>query len=353
MYELIKKFINFNTHKKKRKSFYLDDIEKYLIQKCGGYSNYHKKGGYYALYDEMQRMTQEGHLKPMKTSDYNGQYPPLKTRWTIVEIKAAPLWRSEEILKLSDLLDLSTYIKHPELQTDEEWCYILRIYEFLRNRENRKWASCEERCLELFDNEKFLDPKEGQDTGVLKRLKLSNEDLKMKRYGQMFVYWNRGVRDIKNAIILENHSTFFSYKRAAMKGYTIFGFVPDAIIYGQGKDIINSFSFIEEIAGTNDLKVLYFGDVDPEGYMIYKSLKEMYNYLNISLQLEAYKKLLDSGKSYSIRKNQNKNIENLNFILKEFEKNNYYKEAQKLKKLWDKNKRIPQELITYEYLTRN
>ena len=54
----------------------------------------------------------------MKTVRYNGKYPPLKIRWSIVEDDITPRWKSEDILRLSDLLDFSTYIKHPELQTD-------------------------------------------------------------------------------------------------------------------------------------------------------------------------------------------------------------------------------------------
>jgi 5S rRNA maturation endonuclease (ribonuclease M5) len=352
MYKLIKVFLK-AYKQKNRKSFYLDDLEKFLLEKSGGSSNYHQKGGYHSLYKGLERLSQEGFVKPMKTVGYNGKYPPLKLRWSIVEDEIAPRWKSEDILRLSDLLDFSTYIKYPQLQTDREWQFILRIHEFLRNRDRREWASCEERCLELFDNEKFLDPKEEMDNGVMKRLKLSYDDLKMKKYGQMFVYWNRGVRQIKTAIILENHSTFFSYKRAAMEGCDIFGIYPDAIIYGQGKDIISSFSFIHEIADAEMIKVFYFGDMDPEGYMIYKSLKEEYNYINISLQLDAYKKLLDFGKSYPIKKAQNKNIENLNFVIREFAANKYYEVAEKLKRLWDANLRIPQEFITYEYLMRS
>lgn len=350
MYKLIDKFLNIYKQKN-RKSFYLDDLEKFLLEKSGGSSKYHEKGGYHSLCEGLERFVREGYIKPMKTVRYNGKYPPLKLRWSIVEDEIAPRWKSEDILRLSDLLDFSAYIKYPELQTDREWQFILRIYEFLRNRNRREWASCEERCLELFDNEKFLDPKEETNNGVLKRLKLSHNDLKIKKCGQMFVYWNRGVRQIKTAIILENHSTFFSYKRAAMKGCDIFGIYPDAIIYGQGKDIISSFSFIHEIADAETIKVFYFGDIDPEGYMIYKSLKEAYNSVNISLQLNAYKKLLDFGKSYPIKKAQNKNIENLNFVIREFAANNYHEVVENLKRLWDTNQRIPQEFITYEYLS--
>ena len=58
-------------------------------------------------------------------------------------------------------------------------------------------------------------------------------------------------------------------------------------------------------------------------------------------------------KILSNQKAQNKNIENLNFVIREFAANKYYEVAEKLKRLWDANLRIPQEFITYEYLMRS
>ena len=150
MYKLIKVFLK-AYKQKNRKSFYLDDLEKFLLEKSGGSSNYHQKAAITAYIRAGKALTRRI-LKPMKTVGYNGKYPPLKLRWSIVEDEIAPRWKSEDILRLSDLLDFSTYIKYPQLQTDREWQFILRIHEFLRNRDRREWASCEERCLELFDN---------------------------------------------------------------------------------------------------------------------------------------------------------------------------------------------------------
>lgn len=59
--------------------------------------------------------------------------------------------------------------------------YIISIYDFLKNSNNRELASCEERCLELFGNEKFLFT---EDKKVLSRLNLSYEQLKMKNMGK-------------------------------------------------------------------------------------------------------------------------------------------------------------------------
>lgn len=330
-----------------KKSFYIDKLESHIISKYGGYSAYQNKGGYMELHNAIKTLEVKGSISEYKTASYNGQNPPLKTRWRIVEKEIKDRWPIAKILKFSDLLDLSFYSNNPHQQSNKEWEHIENIYEFLKNKENRPWASCEERCLELFHDEKFLESK--KDNQVLKRLGLTNEDLKMKKYGHMFVYWNRGTAKIKNIIILENHSTFFSYKRAAIEGLDIFTFTPDALIYGNGKMIIKSFSFLKEIADTNKVKVLYFGDIDPEGFMIYRLLKEKYADIDISLQLKAYTTLIELCKFNYPCEGQSKDKKNINYVLEELYKNNLHKEAKKIKEICEKAYRIPQELITYEY----
>lgn len=349
MDRLIIDYISCLERKEKRRSFLIDDLEKHIVSRCGGYSSYQDKGGYVALYKGVRRLEEENRIRELKTVGYNGQNPPLKIRWAIMQKDIPAGWPAEDTLKVSDLLDISQYNKNPHLQTRKEWQYIIDIYEFLKNKERRPWASCEERCLEIFHDEKFLDL-HNRDNEVLKRLNISYDDLKMKKYGHMFVYWNRGTSDIKNIIILENHSTFFSYKRVAVEGKDIFGTIPDALIYGEGKKIIKSFSFLEEIADTKKVKVLYFGDIDPEGFMIYRLLREKYKDIAIGLQSEAYGTLLRLSKQNYPCEGQSENQENLRYVLEELYKSNRDEEADKIKYLWKSKYRIPQELITYEYL---
>ena len=150
----------------------------------------------------------------------------------------------------------------------------IQLFTIKRNKRMGKRGGAVSRT---FYDEKFL--KNRKETakgkyGILNRLKLDYNDLKMKKYGEMFIYWNRGVKDPKNIIILENHSTFFTYKKVAENKGNILGFVPDALIYGEGKKIENSFSFLEEIADINNVEILYFGDIDSEGFGIYYRLKK-------------------------------------------------------------------------------
>lgn len=350
----INKFIE-NHKKKNRKRFAIKNLEDYVIDSYRGNSRYLENGGYLEFAKEINKLKEIGKIREIKSSNYNGLNPPLKVKWEILIDKTPHKWDRSKMMQLSDCLDFNYYVNNPDYQTDLEWEYIENIYRFLKSRDNRKFASVEERSLELFYDEKYLtDRKETLKGryGILKRLKLSYEDLKMKKYGEMFVYWNRGTSDIKKVIILENHSTFFSYKRVAEEGKPIFGFNPDILIYGGGNKIENSFSFIEEIADISNIEILYFGDIDSEGFGIYTRLKERYSDINISLQVEAYKHLIGlSNREYN-RKSKNKNQLYLNCFLEETINRLNDKDIEKLKSIWDKNLRIPQELIDYEYLLK-
>lgn len=336
-----------------RKSFEIDAIEKKLIEGIGGYSSYIRLGGYEAFYHAIMKLKEEAMIQEMKTVNYNGKKPPLKIKWNIIKGVMAGKWEDNEILRLSDLLDFTTYLKRPELQTKKEWEHILKIYNFLKERDQREYATLEERALELFNDEKFLkNNKNKSNNEIIKRLNLTLEDLKIKKYGEMFIYWNRGVKNIKNVVILENYSTFYSYKRTVEENREVFGFYPDGIIFGGGKKIIKSFSFIEELSNIDSLKALYFGDIDPEGFMIYHSLKKRYPHIEIELQIDAYNALLEF-QDYSIPCiGQRKNLDTLSFIIEEFRKKGFEKQGEIIEELWNADKRLPQEFITYEYLKR-
>lgn len=341
--------------KKNRKRFELMDLQNYLIKYYKGVRLYQEKGGYPELYEQMLSLRNKDHIKEIASSAYNGLNPPLKTRWQIISEPDIPRWDQSKMLQFSDLLDFSYYNNNLSYQTDLEWEYIQNIYQFLKSRDKREWVSLEERSLELFYDEKFLTERKGVSKGkygILTRLKLTYEDLKMKKYGEMFVYWNRGVGEVNNIIILENHSTFFTYKRMAEKDKDILGFLPDLLIYGEGKKIENSFSFLEEIVDLSNVVVLYFGDIDSEGLGIYSRLKERYTEVNMSLQHNAYKSLISlCHRDYPLG-GQKKDVAYFDYFYEEMKDYLSELELKRLCDIWDRDMRIPQELINYETLVQ-
>jgi hypothetical protein len=333
--------------------FNLEEIEKSVIAKSGGNSEYEKLGGYIEFYNGMIKLENEGIIKPVEVSRFNGMAPPLKTRWSIIKEIKQDVWPDSFIMKMAEFLDMSGYIKNPAWQTEIDKKHIERIYNFLKNPQGREYASCEERCLELFDDEKFLFSKGGNLKGgrLLSRLGITFEELKMKKYAQMFSYWTSGKKMPDKIIILENHSTFFSFKRCVENTHHILGFNPDLLVFGDGKRIVKSLEFLNELTNPQKCEIKYFGDIDPEGWLIYRSLKKRYSSIDISLFMPAYAFLFDSGKDYPIGDAlQSRDAEIVEYITKEFEKSGMGRYNRDIMRLWDNRRRIPQELLTYEAL---
>lgn len=141
MVKIIRIFLQ--TNHKINKKFELIELEKFIIKKIGGQSNYYDNGGYATFYNEMQKLKDQGVIREIKNSDSNNSYLPMKLKWSLVNVTVKDSWDDGDVIRLSDILNLNTYIKHPEYQTKLEWQYILNIYSFLKEFENREWSSLE------------------------------------------------------------------------------------------------------------------------------------------------------------------------------------------------------------------
>jgi len=343
-----------------RLRFQLADLENFIKARLGGASAYQAAGGYQNLYQLLKKMEAEEKIRAIKSSDFNQRQPRLKKRWSLVKEEPAG-WSDKVILKLSRQLNLSYYLKRPAQQTGELKQQLSRLAEFLNNKSEREWTSREERSLELFADEKYLSRTAGKK--LLSNLKLSLADLKAQQYNHLFVYWTKDPTQINNILIMENHSAFIGAKKALAAGIDIFAQNFDTVIYGQGKKIIRSFSFLEELLGLkaaddnysqrqqllNGLNIYYAGDLDPEGLAIYVGLENKYPDFKIKLLAEYYQLLLEeSERFYPCRKRQNKNQNVLAEVLIEFEAGGYNDLAAELQRAWENDLRLPQELVTLE-----
>lgn len=329
-----------------KKRFYIDDLKQYIINKTGGVREYAVLGGYQGLYQLIKYKEKEEKIIPIKSSELNARSPVLKTRWQLIDEREQS-WEDKTVFRLANKLDISYFLKRPELQTEKLLNRIKEIYQFLANKKEREWASREERSLELFGDEKFLTSSQGK--RFLSRLKIDLSDIKAEKFHQMFVYWRR-KSEIKEILILENHSAFITCKRALFDGYSIFSRRPDTLIYGAGNHITKSLEFLEEITNTARLDIYYAGDLDPSGLAIYYYLRENYPYYNLNLFVDYYEKMLKLAENgYQIQTDQNKRDVVLNCICREIEKD----AVKQVEKLWNNNMRIPQEVITYEVIKKD
>lgn len=349
MQDKIRRIIN----KSKRKSFEIKNLEEFLVKDFGGDTAYDLAGGYKVFAKAILALENEGLVREIKSSPYYYKKPYIKSKYIRIDERIESSWDAYIFMVYSNLLDLSYFKTHKREQNDLNLKYIKKIYGFIQKREERFWASREERALEIFDDEKYFTTSDN----LLKKIKLNpnlkfngfDEALKMEKNTQMFVFFeNKSIRN-KRVLILENQSTFFAVKRLLSENISFFRSQYQFIIWGQGKGIIRQLEMLSRIADPLEVTIDYFGDMDPEGYFIFLKLKEKFTDLDINLLKEAYEALLEEGQFYPYHQKQNKNNSVLEGILEFFKK---IKHQQLIKELWQKNLRIPQEIITYEYIKR-
>lgn len=339
----MKKIIKRYLKNKKRKTFLISEIENVFNKE-----KYIFLGGFTKLVKVIKNLEKEEYISSINSSKFYYKNPKIKSKWKILKNKEVKKWEDYVFIKYSKHLNLDYFKKNEKNQTKKNLKYIKNINNFIENRDNRLFCSLEERSLEVFGDEKYL--KKGNN--ILSKLKLTrfdnfNQALKMKKYTQMFVYFEKEESLKKTVLIVENQSIFFTIKKALENNLKIFDKNIDILIWGQGKRIINQLKMIDMIIENSDFKIYYCGDIDPEGISIYINLKNKYLNLNINLFNKIYKFMINKSDGFKYNKKQVKNENHLKTFLKGFEDENVKK---KIKNLWNLNNRIPQEVITYEVL---
>lgn len=348
MDKIIQKILNEKYKKVVR--FQIVDLENDVIEYLGGQTKYQDKGGYNEFAQSIIRMQQNHIIEPLKIKDTNNRYPKLQSKWKKIKVIQKDTWSKEQFFMVTDKLDLSYYEKHPIAQTKEQWSKIVNIYNFIKEIDSREWASIEERSLELFNNEKYItDNKDSEQAKILRKLNLTYEDIKAKKYGEFFVHYSFNKRQNNVVYIVENHSTFFSYKKLIREESNFINPLPQILIYGEGKKIVSSLSFLDELVDVEKAQIYYFGDIDKEGFGIFTSLKEKYKNINMQLDYSSYIELL---KQPAFDCNQDVNDSVLQKIVSLFKGEGYEREAELIIDLWKNDKRIPQEYLNYEYIKR-
>jgi len=257
MEKIIKKILA--DHYKKVTRFHINKLEEEVIKSFGGETNYKNQGGYYKFHKTIIDMQNKDMIKPLKLKDTNERNPSLRLKWEKIKTIEKDNWRKNQFFSVSDELDLSFYEKHKAFQTEEQWEKINNIYNFVKEKDKREWASIEERSLELFNNEKYITDNENKGQAkILSRLNLTYEDIKAKKYGEFFAHYD--FNHIKNNVvyIVENHSTFFAFKRLIEEQDPFFNPLPEILIYGAGKKIVSSLNFLSELMDVQKTDIYYF-----------------------------------------------------------------------------------------------
>ncbi|MCM3709111.1 Wadjet anti-phage system protein JetD domain-containing protein [Sporosarcina luteola] len=340
---------------RKRVGFSISDLEDYVIDRHDSLNDYIDAGGYKAFYSIIQDLHSSFQIEPVKSvsKTTNGRKTPLPIKWRILRTPAIPTWTPQQIFLVSDRLDVSYFIRHPEQQSEATWQHVLSIYQFLKAKDEWEWESKASRCFQLFKDEKFL---ENEGRYLLKRLNLAETELKIRNYGEPFSYFVhpkvRGFAEIKHVLIIENLSFFHASRRMFKRNMPIIGMDFEMIIYAEGTHIELSIKYITDIVDHEGFKIFYVGDMDPAGYSIYARLKMKNPDFDITLAKPIYCKMVEQcPHPIAIKKEQRKDTHHFNYFLEEMG-NDQPDFIAIAKQMWDENRRIPQEVLPIDFLLK-
>jgi len=284
-----------------KKVFETADILSNIERKLGS-ENFELKGGYRTFAHVIEQFCEEGMITPVKASGTNGRNPSLYNKYRIL-IKDKKQLDDELLHELQSLhpkLDKSYYYKNPEAYREDR-DYVLMLSKYLledfENKSLKFRCTMNERSFEIFNNEKFL---ESRGKVLLKRLGLSFTDLNCYKTLEAFLYILFQPKYKLNILIIENKDTFYSALKYLERrpDKDLCGVNIDMLIYGEGKKIVNSFSFINEVAtGTSIDRVYYFGDLDFEGIGIFNSMASKYGTHLIVPHVNLYRQMLAEAKN--------------------------------------------------------
>lgn len=265
-----------------------------------------------------------------------------------------------EISKLR-LPNLDYYIKNQK-EYKKHKQYLIQLANYYNLDEKPKLTS-NELGFKLFNDEKFFEnPNKismsiksdvqrettklrSNNLGlqILNNLKMTYEDYNSYRTIEPFfhtVHKSFFEKNIRKILIVENKDTFFRFKK--LKLINLF----DMMIYGEGNKIQNSFELASDFGIKKIDEILYFGDIDSEGFKIYGGLKSRFSQYNIRLYLEVYRKLINGFDLNSLPqlkiKGKPEVLEKaLEIIIQEFDEELF----EITKKILVSRKYLPQEAI--------
>lgn len=308
----------------------------------------YKVNEYLKLKDIIIELIDTEQIEPIKASGLNGKKPALFTMYRIIAKKEISNDIIDELnYKLHPLLQLEYYYKNIDIyEIDRE--NIIRLSEFLKNSKEQLdlRVSLNERSFQIWQKEKYL--KNGGGKKLLSNLRLKLDFLNTYETNEPLAYYSQHKNTPQNILILENADTFYSFREYLIKKQDkILGIDIGTLIYGRGKGIIKSFSEFDLIAEpyllNKNNKILYFGDLDYEGIIIYESFYRQYHKdYNIEPFTVGYLQMLKLAINMDLpftKEGQNRNIEGI------FKKSFTDDENKLIDEILTKNLYMPQEIL--------
>lgn len=306
------------------------------------------------LFDMVSELIDTSILEPVKNSGQNGnlRYPLFKKYRILVEEE----W-SEDVekqirqlhptLRKSGYLSshIQEYLKHGEV--------INSLNTFFFSKKAGEPISRKERSFEIFGREKVLDDSEVR--SLLRHLEISESDLEF--YDTPEYCFHDYIPERKNdltLLICENKDIWFNIRRCMFEDHfkSLFGVAIDGVVYGNGNKVSNKTGALVEYVrfmGNPNVTFLYWGDIDREGFDIFRRTRDVNDSLNIELFIPGYRKMIERAQSSCLEDSPSSKKEGVSFenLFEGFSA----EERHFLNRVLEDNKLIPQEIIPYTVLS--
>lgn len=339
----------------KKKRIKTKDVEQHVLTVMGQ-DRYWTAGGYHAFVKAIESLVKKGVLVPVKAWKTNGLNPPLYNGYKIVSLveELSPAMKQKLLTQYHPSLNTSYYLTHPK-EYKEDAVFLTKLDTFLK--ENRDFRSlppitANERSFQIFQDEKWLMSRQGH--AFRQRVGLTLEDLRCYPTYEPFFYYSTGLSDDTekiNVLIVENKDTFFSLKSLFQRdlnkwGHTAF----TVLIYGEGRKIQKSFTFFWELPEYRECQAefYYFGDLDPEGILIWYELQQEVKSIEFKPFTFFYNALLQkyAGLAPRMRTEQRFSRKAVSAFLSYFEP----LQSKAILKMLEDKRYIPQEGLHYNLL---
>lgn len=328
----------------KKSKLYLTSIEKK-----------HPDMSYEELYGYVCGLINDGKLAPVKSARTNGRKPALPlVFWEYEEEKDYGYVYKELDFDIHPLINTEYYRNHPE-RYEEDAMKVRLLSDYLKYNSSLLSVkeTMNERSFEIFKREKFFQ-KEG---GIKFCDRLGIDRCKLNYYdtSEPLSYYSHSKKFPQSILIIENKDTFYDIRRYLQStDGDVLGVRFNTLIYGAGKGIWNSFA--DYVTGAEEYfksgnELLYFGDIDYEGIIIYEHLvKEQWKCdsgesIDIKPFVRAYESMLDKAEKIGFnnmpyaKEKQNTNIDNI-FM-------DYFSDKMRMQllSLLEEGRYIPQEIL--------
>lgn len=310
---------------------------------------------YRQLYAAILQMIDREEIRPVKAAGKNGKKPALyREYWKIEQVRGDEDKLVEELsYHYVPAIATGYYLKHLEqYREDREWLILLNQY--LKEHKDLLdiSMSLNERSYDIWHREKFL--KEEQGRKILKRCGISMEMLNLYETTEPLAYYIDTKEVPQNILIVENKDTFYSIRRNMLAGRRkILGIDIGTVIYGAGKGILRSFQdftlccepYMKDAAN----RLLYFGDLDYEGIVIYERLADNFRDFSMIMPfIQGYLAMLHKAAERGMENlPQMKEKQNHNIGIR-FLDSFTQEDRHSIMEILDKNRYIPQEILSGE-----